>query len=118
MTLVYFALAAAVGGAMRFAVEYKLPAIGPHAFPRATLIVNIVGTLILGIVSVIGGDLKTIIGTGLCGALTTFSGVSLQLHRRIMSNSWISATVYFAITVVGGLLAAWSGIQIGNIIRG
>lgn len=116
MTIVYVALAAALGGALRFVTEYKLPPVGPHAFPRATLLVNIVGTFILGVVSVIGGDWKIIIGTGLCGALTTFSGVSLQLHRRIVANSWASAAMYLVITIAGGLVAAWCGIELGKII--
>lgn len=116
MTLVYLAIAAAIGGALRFAFEYKLPPVGPRAFPRATLIVNLLGTFIFGIVSVSNGDLKLVIGTGLCGALTTFSGVSLQLHRRIIANAWTSAMAYFAVTLTGGIIFAWLGIQLGKII--
>ena len=116
MTIAYLILAAALGGGLRFFAEYKLPPVGPQAFPRATLLVNLVGTFLLGIVSVLGGDLKIIIGTGLCGALTTFSGVSLQLHRRIMAKSWASTATYFTVTTLGGIVAAKLGIYLGNVI--
>lgn len=116
MTIPLLIFAAACGGALRFMAEYKLPPVGPHAFPRATLIVNIVGSFVLGIVTAVGGDTKTVIGVGLCGALTTFSGVSLQLHRRIMARSWISTLVYLAVTVLGGICAAWVGLEVGKII--
>ena len=116
MTVAFLAVAAAVGGSLRFVVEYKLPAVGPQAFPRATLIVNVVGSFILGIVFVVGGDIKTIVGIGLCGALTTFSGVSLQLHRRIVAGSWGPAITYFLATLLGCYFAAWLGMQLGNVI--
>ena len=116
MTLVYLALAAAIGGVLRFTIEYKLPPVGPRAFPRATLIVNLLGTFVLGIVSVSNADMKLIIGTGLCGALTTFSGVSLQLHRRIIAKAWSSTIAYLAVTLIGGIIFAWLGIQLGKII--
>lgn len=109
-------VAAACGGALRFAMEYKLPPVGPHAFPRATLIVNILGSFILGIVSNIDGDVKTILGVGLCGALTTFSGVSLQLQRRIVAQSWLPTLVYLVTTLGGGIFAAWVGLELGKII--
>ena len=114
VTLMIFA--AAIGGALRFLAEYKLPPVGPQAFPRATLIVNIAGSFILGIVFSVGGDIKTIVGIGLCGALTTFSGVSLQLHRRLIAGSWGSATSYFAATLSSCYFAAWIGMQLGNFI--
>lgn len=116
MTIALIAIAAACGGALRFAAEYKLPPVGPSAFPRATFIVNVVGSFILGAVSIVGGDTQLIVGVGLCGALTTFSGVSLQLFRRIQSQSWASASFYFGSTLAGGIVAAWLGIQLGNII--
>ena len=116
MTIFYLVCAAAIGGAIRFTAEYKFPPIGPQAFPRATLAVNLVGTFILGIASSFSNDIKLIIGTGLCGALTTFSGVSLQLHRRLIAKSWGSAAVYFAVTLLGGFLCAWLGIEIGHAI--
>jgi CrcB protein len=114
MTWTLVLICAAVGGLIRFLSEYKFPPIGPSAFPRATLAVNVVGSFILGLTY--GHHSAVAIGAGFCGALTTFSGVSLQVHRRITAGAWRQAMFYFVVLVTAGLLAAWGGLQIGGAI--
>lgn len=118
MNLVLFIFAAALGGFLRFALEYYLPPVGASAFPRATLIVNIVGAFLLGVVLALPGELQIVLGVGLCGALTTFSGVSLQLHRRLKSQALRSALIYSVALVTGGLIAAVAGLIIGQLAFG
>jgi CrcB protein len=114
MTVILLAVAAGIGGFIRFAIEYRWPPIGSSAFPRATLAVNVVGSLILGVMVHAPQDVRLIIGTGLCGALTTFSGVSLQLHRRIVAGAWNSTALYFGVLISSGLLAAVVGIELSS----
>ena len=116
MIMLGFVLVAALGGFIRFAIEYYLPAVGASAFPRATLTVNIVGAFLLGIVLALPSETQVILGIGFCGALTTFSGVSLQLHRRLTSKAYLAALVYAAALLIGGLGAAGAGIIIGRTI--
>ena len=116
MNLLLFVLVAGLGGFIRFAVEYYLPAVGASAFPRATLLVNVVGAFLLGIVMALPGESQVILGIGFCGALTTFSGVSLQLHRRLTSKAYRAVFSYAAALLIGGLGAAGAGIIIGRII--
>ena len=116
MTIFGFVLVAALGGFIRFAMEYYLPAVGASAFPRATLMVNIAGAFLLGIVLALPGETQVILGIGFCGALTTFSGVSLQLHRRLTSKAYRATSSYAAALLIGGLGAAGAGITIGRII--
>lgn len=116
MNLLLFVLLAALGGFIRYAIEYYLPPVGASAFPRATLIVNIVGSFLLGLVLALPGQWQVILGIGFCGALTTFSGVSLQLHRRLTSKAYRAAGIYLVALVAGGLCAAGAGIIIGRII--
>jgi CrcB protein len=116
MNLVLFILAAALGGFLRFALEYYLPPVGASAFPRATLIVNIVGAFLLGVVLALPGEWQIILGVGLCGALTTFSGVSLQLHRRLKSSAFSSALIYSVTLIAGGVIAAGVGLTIGRLV--
>jgi len=116
MTIFGFVLVAALGGFIRFAMEYYLPAVGASAFPRATLMVNIAGAFLLGIVLALPGETQVILGIGFCGALTTFSGVSLQLHRRLTSKAYRATLVYAVALLIGGLGAAGAGIIIGRII--
>ena len=116
MNLILFVLAAALGGFIRFAVEYYLPPVGKFAFPRATLIVNVVGAFSLGFVLAMPGEWQVILGAGLCGSLTTFSGVSLQLHRRLRSQAIGPAMIYAAILISVGVIAAGSGIILGRYL--
>ena len=118
MTVVLLAVAAGVGGFVRFAIEYRWPPIGSSAFPRATLAVNVAGSLILGLLIHAPHDVRLVVGTGLCGALTTFSGVSLQLHRRIVAGAWNSTVMYFGILITSGLVAAILGTELSSRLFG
>lgn len=108
--------AAALGGFIRFALEYFLPPVGKSAFPRATLMVNVIGAFLLGIVLALPGEWQVILGVGLCGALTTFSGVSLQLHRRLKSQAVRPALIYAVTLITSGVTAAGFGIILGRYI--
>ncbi len=114
MIVVALVAAAALGAVIRFFTEYRLPPVGSTAFPRATLIVNVVGAFILGLLVDAPHDVRIVLGAGLCGALTTFSGVSLQLHRRIFAGSIRAAFSYLTILLAAGLIAAMSGIDLSS----
>jgi CrcB protein len=116
MNLILFVIAAALGGFIRFALEYYLPPVGSSAFPRATWVVNVASAFLLGIVLALPGDWQVILGVGLCGALTTFSGVSLQLHRRLMAQAFKPAMIYAVTLITGGIVAAGVGLILGRYL--
>jgi CrcB protein len=114
MNLFLFIAAAAFGGFTRSTVEYYLPPVGSSAFPRATLLVNILGSFVLGISLALPGHWYLIVGTGFCGALTTFSGVSLQLHRRLTAEGYKPALIYLGALLSLGIFAAGAGLLLGQ----
>lgn len=116
MTWVLFALAAGLGGFIRYALEHKFQPIGKTGFPRATLAVNVLGAFLLGLVFSAPENLYQIIGIGFCGALTTFSAISAQLMRRVTTGAYGAALNYLGLTLVFGLLAAQLGILLGDFI--
>lgn len=116
MIAVAFIAAAALGGVLRLLAESYWPPVGPSAFPRATLIVNCIGSFALGFVVHAPHDVRLVAGTALCGALTTLSGVSLQLHRRVLSGGIAPAATYALATLGAGLLCAFIGIEISQRI--
>lgn len=114
MIALAFVAAAALGGVLRLLAESYWPPVGPSAFPRATLIVNCIGSFALGILIHAPHDVRLVAGTALCGALTTLSGVSLQLHRRVAAGGFAPAAIYLLSTLGAGLLCAFVGIEISQ----
>lgn len=76
---------AAVGAPLRYLIEVgvtlRLRHTRWHMFPWGLLVVNVLGSGIAGLVLArTSGDLRILLLTGFCGALTTFSGFAWQTH--------------------------------------
>ncbi len=118
MNVVMIIVGAMLGGGLRYAAEVALPTRTDHEVPRGTLLVNVVGSFVLGVVIVVGAEpWRSLVGIGLCGALTTFSALSLQLDRLIEAHAWRSTALYALLTLVVGLGAAEMGIRLGQWIN-
>lgn len=116
MNWMLFVLAAGFGGYLRYKVEHKFQPIVTTGFPKATLAVNLIGAFLLGLVFTAPNYVPTLVGIAFCGALTTFSGVSAQLMRQIITGSYSKALIYISITIVGGLTFAELGLYFGKLI--
>ena len=116
MNLILFILAAALGGFIRFVLERYLNPVETSKFPRATFALNVIGAFLLGNVLALPGEWRVILGIGFCGALTTFSGVSLQLHRRFIVSAYKQALIYAIALIASGVIAAGSGIILGRYL--
>lgn len=86
------------------------------SFPYSTLLVNILGSLLMGVLA--GWLLRTggegdfwrlFLGVGLLGGFTTFSAFSLELLLLIERGALSLALLYAAVSVVAGLAALWLG---------
>ncbi len=118
------AIGAAVGAPMRFAVERWFVARRGAGVPYGTFIVNLVGSLILGLLTgfvaavasrghVVPAFVVAAIGIGGCGALTTFSGFSAQvLELSRASPNW-HGPFYAGLSMVAGVALAAAGYAIG-----
>ena len=102
-----------IGAPARGALAQALPH-APASWPWATFIVNIVGAFLLGYFATrLQERLPTstyrrpLLGTGLCGALTTFSTMQLELLRMIDHKSWGLAFGYAGASVTVGFAAVW-----------
>lgn len=88
-------------------------------FPWATLIINILGSFVLGIVaelymerqgSPIRQELYLLLGTGFCGGFTTFSTFSLEWYNLLKTGDHAQAMGYALLSTTLCLLGAWLGI--------
>lgn len=115
----------AVGGVLgapaRYAISEALPSSG-RAFPTATFITNLTGALILGALleglARLGPDegrrrsARLLVGTGLCGAYTTYSTFAVDTDQLLRADRVGVAVAYALGTVVLGLFATGLGIAL------
>ena len=112
-------LAVFAGGVIGAVVRTVLVRSIPHAgteWPWATFCANLSGAFVLGVVAArfprgLGraGAPRALLGTGFCGALTTFSTLQLELVLMIAAGCTGLAAGYAGASVWGGLAAVWAG---------
>jgi len=113
------ALGGAIGAALRYSVSIYLSGDG---FPWATLSVNMIGSLLLGIVAValtqglISQDAALILGTGVLGAFTTMSTFSVETLNMFQNQQISSAIIYVSITMIICPILAFLGWKIGEAV--
>ena len=107
MSALMVALGAAVGAPLRLLAGHHLD----RRTHWGTLVVNLAGSGLLGwlVGHDVEGDPLLLLGTGFCGALTTYSAVAVQSVNR---SGW-RGLVYAIGTVVGCLALAWLGYRLG-----
>jgi CrcB protein len=90
-------LGAAVGAPLRFALGHWLDA----GLPRGTILVNLVGSFLLGLFSglALSGDQMALLGTGFCGALTTYSAFAVRTHDLAADHGPTPALLNVLLTV-------------------
>ena len=85
--VVWVALAGAAGALVRFGVHAAVQSRTTSRFPYGTVVVNITGSLVLGLIvgfvtyQGMDADVRTIAGTGFLGAYTTFSSYAYEYSR-------------------------------------
>ncbi|RMI45651.1 fluoride efflux transporter CrcB [Streptomyces triticirhizae] len=113
------ALGGAVGAPLRYAVDRGLRRWHEGPFPWGTLLVNLAGSLVLGVLTgatlagAAGEGLGLLLGTGFCGALTTYSTFSHETLRLAETGRWPAAFGNVLASVGGGLGAAYAGHALG-----
>jgi fluoride exporter len=115
MTLLLVLAGGAVGAPLRYLTDVLVRARHGGVFPWGTLGVNVAGSLVLGAlasaVSNAGAPqwLLTVGGTGLCGALTTFSAFGFETYRFLEDRSWLQALLNVTLSIGLGLVAVTVG---------
>ena len=119
------AMAGALGALSRYALSGAVYALLGSGFAWGTLIVNILGSFLLGLVMQIGlstdvlpPHLRTAIAIGFLGAFTTFSTFSYETVQFLQEGSWGAASLNILSSVALGLIAVAAGIFAGRLIAG
>jgi CrcB protein len=119
MQWLVIAIGGALGSMLRFASVSYLTPLFNFKFPIGTFIVNIIGSLLIGVLYVLLVEKNNLSPlyrlffiTGLLGGYTTFSTFSLEMLQLWQSGHVINSMVYAIGSVVLGLLAAFFGMWI------
>lgn len=111
-----------LGGWARYGITSNWPA--RAGFPWATFAVNVTGAFVLTVVIVAAANvvpsryLRPLVGTGFCGAFTTFSSVVVSADQLFMHRHAGTAVSYVIASIVAGLAAAWLGLVLGRAAAG
>ncbi|MEV3988818.1 fluoride efflux transporter CrcB [Streptomyces sp. NPDC049837] len=113
---------AAVGAPLRYLTDRAVQARHDSVFPWGTLTVNVVGCLVLGVLTgaaVAGAaspGLRLLVGTGLCGALTTYSTFSYETLRLVEGGAAFYAAANVVGSVAAGLGAVFAGAWVAEAL--
>jgi CrcB protein len=119
MTLLLVALGAAIGAPLRYLTDRAVQARHDSVFPWGTLTVNLAGSLVLGFLTGLPTDpaVTALLGSGFCGALTTYSTFSYETLRLAQERARFYAIANVAASVVAGLGAAAFGLLLAEAVR-
>ncbi len=116
-TLFAVALGGAVGASGRYLFGMQMLRLMGPGFPWGTLGVNIIGSLIMGVLAEsfalrfnVSAEMRSFLMTGVLGGFTTFSAFSLDAGVMIERNDFALAGLYIAASVVGSIAALFFGL--------
>ncbi|OII60928.1 hypothetical protein BJP40_08740 [Streptomyces sp. CC53] len=109
-------LGGAAGAPLRYLADRAVQARHDTVFPWGTLGVNVSGSLLLGALTgaALSAEPYALLGTGLCGALTTYSTFSYETLRLAKAGSRGLAALNAAATTALTLAAAFLGVALGT----
>lgn len=115
---------AAVGAPLRYLTDRRIQSTHDTLFPWGTFAVNVAACLTLGLVTgavaagAAASQVQLLVGTGLCGALSTYSTFSYETLRLAQDGARFLAAVNVVASVVAGLGAAFAGALVAQAAWG
>ncbi|MDT6982364.1 fluoride efflux transporter CrcB [Streptomyces lusitanus] len=122
MNWLYVVLGAMVGAPLRYLTDRMVRSKTGSALPWGTFTVNVAGSLVLGLLAgaaaagVAGSGTQLLLGTGLCGALTTYSTFSYETLRLAGSGALGYAAANVLVSTAAGLGAAYAGAALAGAV--
>ncbi|MGQ4516393.1 fluoride efflux transporter CrcB [Streptomyces sp. DW26H14] len=122
MNLLLVIVGGAVGAPLRYLTDRTVQARHDTVFPWGTFAVNVVGSFILGLLTggtmagAVDPHLQLLLGTGLCGALTTYSTFSFETLRLAESGAKFFAAANVVASIVAGLGSVFIGFALARAL--
>jgi len=116
LTIIAVASGGAIGATLRLLINGTVNKYFIHALPLGTLAVNLIGSLLIGVLfayfhlnTSLSPHLKTFMVTGILGALTTYSTFAIESFFLLESGHYTQAFANMALNVFGTILFAGVG---------
>ena len=118
LTYFWVALGGAIGSVARLWLSVHVALLTGLAFPWGTILVNIIGSLVIGFVATLTGpngrvvvpvEAQAFVMVGLCGGFTTFSAFSLQTLELARAGRLLDAGANIVLSVAACLIAVGVG---------
>jgi fluoride exporter len=113
--ILWIALGGAAGSVLRYLVGGAVQRMSGAAFPIGTLLVNVTGCFLIGIIAQHYMNTQThpamrvLLITGFCGGFTTFSAFSLETTGLLQGGEYGKAATYMLLSVVLSIAATFAG---------
>jgi CrcB protein len=95
---------------------------GPD-FPYGTLLINVLGSFLIGVVQQVGlstllipDTLRLVLAIGVMGGFTTYSSFSYETIRLLEGGSWLAASLYVLLTTALCLAGCAVGLSLGRVL--
>jgi len=112
----YIAVGSAIGGVSRYLVGGLTQRVVGGTFPAGTLLINVTGSFLLGLIlrygvetSTLTPEVRAFLTVGFCGGYTTFSTFSYETVALAEDGEWTRAALYVALSVGLSLIATFLG---------
>ncbi|MEH6628206.1 MAG: fluoride efflux transporter CrcB [Motiliproteus sp.] len=121
--LLFIASGGAIGALCRYWVSGYVVNNTDHYLPLGTLVVNVIGSLLMGVLFVlimeksqISPEYRPLLMVGLLGAFTTFSTFSLETVALMQEGHIMSAAIYILLSVIFSIAALYAGMSFTRIL--
>ncbi|MBT8126630.1 MAG: fluoride efflux transporter CrcB [Gammaproteobacteria bacterium] len=122
-TLVLIAVGGAIGAVLRYGASTGVYSLLGRGFPYGTLFVNVAGSLLIGVLSVvmlerfdIAPEWRAAVLVGVLGSFTTFSTFSIETLMLLEQGDVVRAATNVVLSVLICLIAVWFGVSLGRQI--
>ena len=116
--ILFVALGGSIGAVLRYLISIFMIQVFGSSFPFGTLLVNVLGSFLMGIVYALGQlshlspEVKSLVGVGLLGALTTFSTFSNETLLLMQEGLWFKSMLNVLLNVTLCLFMVYLGQQL------
>jgi len=112
-----------LGSVLRFFVQEWFIKTSGSNFPWGTLVANVLGSFIIGVVyaivdkqGIFSQEIRLLLAVGFCGGFTTFSSFAMENFNMLKPGDLLPSLMYVGLSVIAGLFMVWLGVTVTKAV--